>query len=42
MTPSAHHRSAEDLAGVKAGVLPSEVTVSVLASAYRPRPAEPT
>jgi 23S rRNA (guanine745-N1)-methyltransferase len=37
MTPNAHHLSAEDLA--EAGPLPTEVTVSVLASAYRPRPA---
>jgi 23S rRNA (guanine745-N1)-methyltransferase len=42
MTPSAHHLSAEDLATVESGVLPTEVTVSVLASAYRPRPADPT
>jgi len=37
MTPSAHHLSAEDLTEVEAA-LPAEVTVSVLASAYRPRP----
>jgi 23S rRNA (guanine745-N1)-methyltransferase len=42
MTPSAHHLSAEDLAEVEAGALPTEVTVSVLASAYRPRPADLT
>ena len=39
MTPSAHHLSDENLAEVDAGTLPTEVTVSVLASAYRPRPA---
>jgi 23S rRNA (guanine745-N1)-methyltransferase len=39
MTPSAHHLSAEDLAEVAAGTLPAEVTVAVLASAYRPRSA---
>jgi 23S rRNA (guanine745-N1)-methyltransferase len=39
MTPSAHHLSAEDLAEAEDGPLPTEVTVSVLASAYRPRPA---
>jgi 23S rRNA (guanine745-N1)-methyltransferase len=38
MTPSARHLSAEDLTRVAAGDLPEEVTVSVLASAYRPRP----
>lgn len=37
MTPSAHHLSAADLARVEAAALPAEVTVSVLASAYRPR-----
>jgi 23S rRNA (guanine745-N1)-methyltransferase len=37
MTPSARHLSAEDLTRVAAGDLPEEVTVSVLASAYRPR-----
>jgi 23S rRNA (guanine745-N1)-methyltransferase len=41
MSPSAHHLNAEDLAGIEAGDLPTEVTVSVLASAYRPRPADP-
>jgi 23S rRNA (guanine745-N1)-methyltransferase len=39
MTPSAHHLSAEDLAEVAADALPAEVTVAVLASAYRPRSA---
>jgi 23S rRNA (guanine745-N1)-methyltransferase len=38
MTPSARHLSAEDLTRVAAGDLPEEVTASVLASAYRPRP----
>jgi 23S rRNA (guanine745-N1)-methyltransferase len=37
MTPSARHLSTEDLAGVAAGALPAEVTVAVLATAYRPR-----
>jgi 23S rRNA (guanine745-N1)-methyltransferase len=37
MTPSARHLSAADLTRVAAGSLPEEVTVSVLASAYRPR-----
>lgn len=41
MTPSAHHLSDDDLAQVAAGPLPTEVTVSVLASAYRPRTAPP-
>jgi 23S rRNA (guanine745-N1)-methyltransferase len=36
MTPSAHHLTAEDLAEVE-GALPTEVTVSVLASACQPR-----
>ncbi len=36
MSPSAHHLSADGLAGLKDGDLPTEVTVSVLASAYRP------
>jgi 23S rRNA (guanine745-N1)-methyltransferase len=35
MTPSAHHLSDEDLAKATAGPLPTEVTVSVLISAYR-------
>lgn len=39
MTPSARHLSPDDLAALEAEPLPSEVTVSVLASAYRPRPA---
>jgi 23S rRNA (guanine745-N1)-methyltransferase len=39
MSPSAHHLGAEDLAALDADDLPAEVTVSVLASAYRPRPA---
>lgn len=39
MSPSAHHLSAEDLAGIGADTLPAEVTVAVLASAYRPRSA---
>jgi 23S rRNA (guanine745-N1)-methyltransferase len=38
MTPSAHHLSEADLAQVTSEPLPTEVTVSVLASAYRPRP----
>jgi 23S rRNA (guanine745-N1)-methyltransferase len=38
MTPSARHLSAEDLTRVAAGDLPEEVTVSVLATIYRPRP----
>ena len=42
MTPSAHHLSAADLAGIEAGALPTQVTVAVLASAYRPRRAGPT
>jgi 23S rRNA (guanine745-N1)-methyltransferase len=42
MSPSAHHLSTEDLAGIEPGDLPSEVAISVLASAYRPRPADPT
>jgi len=41
MTPSAHHLSDEDLTQVTAGPLPTEVTVSVLASAFRPRAAPP-
>jgi 23S rRNA (guanine745-N1)-methyltransferase len=41
MTPSAHHLSEADLAKVTAEPLPTEVTVSVLASAYRPRSAPP-
>jgi 23S rRNA (guanine745-N1)-methyltransferase len=39
MTPSAHHLSAEDFAEVEGSTLPTKVTVSVLVSAYRPRPA---
>jgi 23S rRNA (guanine745-N1)-methyltransferase len=38
MSPSAHHLSADGLAALEPGDLPTEVTVSVLASAYRPRP----
>jgi 23S rRNA (guanine745-N1)-methyltransferase len=38
MTPSARHLSADDLTRVAAGDLPEEVTVSVLAGVYRPRP----
>jgi len=41
MTPSAHHLSDDDLDRVAAGALPEEVTVSVLASTYRPRSAPP-
>jgi 23S rRNA (guanine745-N1)-methyltransferase len=37
MTPSARHLGAEELARVGDGELPEEVTVSVLATAYRPR-----
>jgi 23S rRNA (guanine745-N1)-methyltransferase len=39
MTPSAHHLSEADLAETAAEPLPTEVTVSVLATAYRPRPS---
>jgi 23S rRNA (guanine745-N1)-methyltransferase len=38
MSPSAHHLGADELAAISPGDLPGEVTVSVLASAYRPRP----
>jgi 23S rRNA (guanine745-N1)-methyltransferase len=37
MTPSARHLSADDLAQIAAGELPGEASVSVLATAYRPR-----
>jgi 23S rRNA (guanine745-N1)-methyltransferase len=37
MTPSARHLSPDDLAQIAAGDLPGEVTVSVLATAYRPQ-----
>lgn len=37
MTPTARHLSDDDLARLAAGALPEEVTVSVLASSYRPR-----
>jgi 23S rRNA (guanine745-N1)-methyltransferase len=37
MTPSARHLSADDFTRLAAGPLPEEVTVSVLASVYRPR-----
>jgi 23S rRNA (guanine745-N1)-methyltransferase len=37
MSPSAHHLSPADLAAIEAADLPTEVTVSVLASVYRPR-----
>ncbi|MBS1890960.1 MAG: methyltransferase domain-containing protein [Actinobacteria bacterium] len=36
MTPSARHLSPEDLASLDPGALPTEATVSVLATAYRP------
>lgn len=39
MTPSARHLSPEDLTSLAGGALPTESTVSVLATAYRPRPA---
>ena len=39
MTPSARHLSPEDLATLEPGALPTEATVSVLATAYRPLPA---
>jgi 23S rRNA (guanine745-N1)-methyltransferase len=43
MTPSAHHLSEAERAGLAAGGLPGEATVSVIASAHRPRPgAVPT
>jgi 23S rRNA (guanine745-N1)-methyltransferase len=38
MTPSAHHLSATDREHLTTGALPTEVTVAVLVSAYRPRP----
>jgi 23S rRNA (guanine745-N1)-methyltransferase len=37
MTPSARHLNVDDLAQVAASALPANVTVSVLATAYRPR-----
>lgn len=40
MTPTSRHLSADDLAQVAAGALPAEVTVAVLATAYRPRRAD--
>jgi 23S rRNA (guanine745-N1)-methyltransferase len=38
MTPSAHHLGESELAGLGAGGLPGEVTVSVIATAHRRRP----
>ncbi|MBS1845765.1 MAG: methyltransferase domain-containing protein [Actinobacteria bacterium] len=38
MTPSARHLSAQDLATLDAAALPTEATVSVLATVYRPWP----
>ena len=37
MTPSARHLTIDDLDDSPSGALPAEVTVSVLATAYRPR-----
>jgi 23S rRNA (guanine745-N1)-methyltransferase len=37
MTPSARHVSADDLEGNAAGALPTEIDISVLTTAYRPR-----
>ena len=37
MTPSARHVTSADLAGDAAGALPTEVDISVLTTAYRPR-----
>jgi 23S rRNA (guanine745-N1)-methyltransferase len=37
MTPSARHLTIDDLDHNAPGALPTEVTVSVLATAYRPR-----
>jgi 23S rRNA (guanine745-N1)-methyltransferase len=37
MTPSARHLSPDDLDGDAAGALPTEVDISVLTTAYRPR-----
>jgi 23S rRNA (guanine745-N1)-methyltransferase len=37
MTPSARHLTSDDLEGDTAGALPTEIDVSVLTTAYRPR-----
>ena len=37
MTPSARHLTSDDLEGDGAGALPTEVDISVLTTAYRPR-----
>jgi 23S rRNA (guanine745-N1)-methyltransferase len=37
MTPSARHVTSDDLGGDAAGALPTEVDISVLTTAYRPR-----
>jgi 23S rRNA (guanine745-N1)-methyltransferase len=37
MTPSARHLTSDDLEGDAAGALPTEVDISVLTTAYRPR-----